>query len=96
MLPSIIALAAMLILAPPVWADEDRSQPSRKSEIRAEDLPKPVNDLLEKIQRLSKKIEPEIAKLGSKLGEELSLTVKKLCEELQCQERSEQKEPQGK
>jgi hypothetical protein len=40
---------------------------------------------------LSKKIEPEISKLGSKLGEELTLTVKKLCDELRCQEQPESK-----
>ena len=91
MRPMIVALAAMLALAPAAWADEDQPHRPRKGEIRAEDLPKPVTELLEKIQQLSKKIEPEIAKLGSRLGEELSVTVKKLCEELRCQEQPEQK-----
>jgi hypothetical protein len=40
---------------------------------------------------LSQKIEPEITRLGSKLGEELTTTVKKLCDELQCQDKAESK-----
>jgi hypothetical protein len=46
---------------------------------------------LQKIQQLSSKIEPEISRLGSTLGHELKVTVKKLCDELQCQDRSEAK-----
>lgn len=87
----IIALATMLALVPMVRADEDKTDPPRKSTIRAEDLPKPIPELLQKIQQLSKKIEPEISRLGSTLGEELTVTVKKLCDELQCQDQPESK-----
>jgi len=87
----IIALATMLALVPMVRADEDKTDPPRKGTIRAEDLPKPIPELLQKIQQLSRKIEAEISRLGSKLGEELTVTVKKLCDELQCQERPESK-----
>ena len=91
MRPIIIALATMLALVPAAWADENKPDQPRKGEIRSEDLPKPVNDLLQKIQQLSKKIEPEITRLGSRLGQELTLTVKKLCDELKCQEQPESK-----
>jgi hypothetical protein len=87
----IIALATMLALVPMVRADEDRTDPPRNGTIRAEDLPKPIPELLQKIQQLSRKIEPEISRLGSKLGEELTVTVKKLCDELQCQDQPESK-----
>lgn len=87
----IIALATMLALVPMVRADEDKTDPPRKGTIRAEDLPKPIPELLQKIQQLSRKIEPEISRLGSKLGEELTVTVKKLCDELQCQDQPESK-----
>jgi hypothetical protein len=89
--PIIIALATMLAVAPVAWADEDQKDQPRKGEIRVDDLPKPIPELLQKIQQLSKKIEPEISKLGSKLGEELTLTVKKLCDELRCQEQPDSK-----
>ena len=88
--PIIITLATMLAVAP-AWADEDQKDQPRKGEIRVDDLPKPIPELLQKIQQLSKKIEPEISKLGSKLGEELTLTVKKLCDELRCQEQPDSK-----
>jgi hypothetical protein len=87
----IIALATILVVAPATWADEDKADRPQKGQIRVEDLPKPIPELLQKIQQLSKKIEPEISKLGSKLGEELTLTVKKLCDELRCQEQPESK-----
>jgi hypothetical protein len=89
--PIIIALATMLAVAPVAWADEDKKDQPRKREIRVDDLPKPIPELLQKIQQLSKKIEPEISKLGSNLGEELTLTVEKLCEELRCQEQPDSK-----
>ena len=91
MKPIILALATMLALAPAVQADEDKPDPPRKGAIRVDDLPKPIPELLQKIRQLSKKIEPEISKLGSTLGEELSVTVKKLCDELQCQDQPESK-----
>ena len=89
--PIIITLATMLAVAPVAWADEDQKDQPRKGEIRVDDLPQPIPELLQKIQQLSKKIEPEISKLGSKLGEELTLTVKKLCDELRCQEQPDSK-----
>jgi hypothetical protein len=91
---ALIALATMLAMAPAAWAEEDKSDQAKKNQIRVEDLPKPIPELVQKIQQLSKKIEPEISKLGSRLGEELTLTVKKLCDELKCQEQPESKEPQ--
>jgi len=87
----IIALTTMLAVAPMARADEDKTEQSRKGTIRAEELPKPIPELLRKIQQLSRKIEPEISRLGSKLGEELTITVKKLCDELQCQDQPESK-----
>jgi len=86
-----IGLAAVLTLAPVAWADEDKSDQSDKTQIRTEDLPKPVLELLQKIQKLSKTIEPQIARLGSRVEEEFKLTVKKLCDELKCQEQQESK-----
>ena len=84
-----IAAATVLALALPVSADDDQAPPSKKAAVRVQDLPKPIPELLDKIQRLSKKIEPQISRLGSTLGQELKVTVKKLCEELQCQDRPE-------
>jgi hypothetical protein len=81
----------MLAVATPVWAEDEPSARSKKGSVRVQDLPKPIPELLEKIQQLSGKIEPEISRLGSTLGQELKITVKKLCDELQCQERPESK-----
>jgi hypothetical protein len=86
-----IAAAIIVAAASPVWADEHPSEPSKGS-VRVDDLPKPIPELLQKIQQLSRKIEPEISRLGSTLGQELKVTVKKLCEELQCQDNPESKE----
>ena len=88
----ILIATMILISASPVFADEQPSQEARKGSVRVKDLPKPIPELLEKIQQLSTKIEPEIARLGSTLGQELKLTVKKLCDELQCQDRSQPKD----
>ena len=88
---SILLAAMMLGLASPVLADEEQSQQTSKGSVRVQDLPKPIPELLDKIQQLSRKIEPEISRLGSTLGQELKVTVKKLCDELQCQERPESK-----
>jgi len=82
----IIGLATLLMIAPVCWADENTADQSSKRETRIEDLPKPIPELLQKIQQLSQKIEPEITRLGSRLGQELTQTVKKLCDELRCQE----------
>ena len=86
-----IAAAMMLSLAQPVLADEAQPPQPKKGSLRVEDLPKPIPELLDKIQQLSRKIEPEISRMGSTLGQELKVTVKKLCDELQCQDRSESK-----
>jgi hypothetical protein len=88
---SILLAAMMLGLVSPVLADEEQSQQPSKGSVRVQDLPKPIPELLDKIQQLSRKIEPEISRLGSTLGQELKVTVKKLCDELQCQERPETK-----
>ena len=84
-----IAAATVLALALPVSADDEQPPASKKAAMRVQDLPKPIPELLDKIQQLSKKIEPEISRLGSTLGQELKVTVKKLCEELQCKDRPE-------
>ena len=83
----------VLATSSPLWADDDPSQqvPPRKGSVRVNDLPKPIPELLQKIQQLSSKIEPEISRIGSTLGQELTVTVKKLCDELLCQERPEAK-----
>ena len=91
MKPLMIAAAMILTLASPAWADEAQSPQPKKGSVRVEDLPKPIPQLLDKIQQLSSKIEPEISRMGSTLGQELKVTVKKLCDELQCQDRSESK-----
>ncbi len=57
--------------------------PASSEELKIEDLPKPIVELLTQLQRLSREIEPQITQLGSKLGQELDHTVKKLKEELQ-------------
>ena len=87
----LIGLVTILAIAPVCWADEDKSDNPAKDEVRIQDLPKPVQELLQKIQQLSKKIEPEITRLGSRMGQELTQTVKKLCDELRCQEQPESK-----
>ncbi len=86
-----IAAAMIVATALPAWADEAPSPQAKKGSVRVEDLPKPIPELLDKIQQLSRKIEPEISRMGSTLGQELKVTVKKLCDELQCQDRSETK-----
>ena len=91
MKPVVIAAATILATASPIWADEDQTQHPPKGSVRVNDLPKPIPELLQKIQQLSSKIEPEISRLGSTLGQELKVTVKKLCDELQCQDRPESK-----
>jgi hypothetical protein len=84
MLPALI----IVLLGSAAWAEEPPPTASNSSdELRLEDLPKPVTDLLEKLQQLSRKIEPEITKMGSRLGHELDETVKKLREELRSQKR---------
>ena len=88
-LRSMLIVVMMLVLTSPVRAEEEHAQQPPKGSVRVQDLPKPIPELLEKIQHLSKKIEPEISRLGSTLGQELKVTVTKLCEELQCQERPE-------
>jgi hypothetical protein len=87
-----VIMAVMAVLtASPAWSKEGQSPQTPKGSVRVNDLPKPIPELLQKLQQLSSKIEPEISRLGSTLGQELNVTVKKLCEELQCQQRSESK-----
>ncbi len=86
-----IATMMIIAVASPIWAEENQPQQPAKGSMRVQDLPKPIPELLDKIQQLSRKIEPEISRLGSNLGQELKVTVKKLCDELQCQERPESK-----
>ena len=86
-----IAILMTIAVASPVLAEENQPQQPAKGSLRVQDLPKPIPDLLDKIQQLSRKIEPEISRMGSNLGQELKVTVKKLCEELQCQDRPESK-----
>jgi hypothetical protein len=87
----ILVAVLMLAAATPVLAEEEPQSQPKKGSVRVQDLPKPIPDLLQKIQQLSGKIEPEISRLGSTLGQELKMTVKKLCDELQCQDRPESK-----
>lgn len=91
MKPLMIAIVMTVAMATPLLAEENQQQQAGKGSLRVQDLPKPIPDLLDKIQQLSRKIEPEISRLGSNLGQELKVTVKKLCDELQCQERPESK-----
>ena len=88
---SMATLLITIAVASPLWAEDSQPQQPPKRSMRVQDLPKPIPELLDKIQQLSKKIEPEISRLGSNLGQELKVTVKKLCDELQCQERPEPK-----
>ena len=87
----ILVTVIVLAVTSPIWAEEETSGQPRKGSVRVQDLPKPIPELLRKIQQLSGKIEPEISRLGSTLGQELKVTVKKLCDELQCQDRSDVK-----
>jgi gas vesicle protein len=91
MKPFLIAAATAVMLASPTWGEEAPSPQPSKGSLRVQDLPKPIPELLDKIQQLSRKIEPEISRMGSTLGQELKVTVKKLCDELQCQDRPESK-----
>jgi hypothetical protein len=83
----VISLLVLLCVPSWSWANEETAQPSKEGELRVKDLPKPIPELLEKLQQLSQKIEPEITKLGSTLGQELDETVKKLREEFQSRKR---------
>jgi hypothetical protein len=85
-----VGLTGLIIVLATVsasWAKDgppqsSESAPAERSDLRIQDLPKPIPELLERLQQLSRKIEPEIAKLGSTLGEELDQTIKQLREEL--------------
>ena len=87
----LFAILMTVAFASPLWAEENQPQQAGKGSVRVQDLPRPIPELLDKIQQLSRKIEPEISRLGSNLGQELKVTVKKLCDELQCQERPDSK-----
>jgi hypothetical protein len=93
---NLAATGLMIVLATvsASWAEDARPQPSEpapagQGDLRIQDLPKPIPELLDKLQQLSRKIEPEIAKLGSTLGKELDDTVKQLKEELQAARRGQ-------
>ena len=57
-----LLLALMMVLPGTSASAEEPSArpPASSDELRVEDLPEPVTDLLEKLQQLSRKIEPEI------------------------------------
>jgi hypothetical protein len=91
---TIIALLLSLVMAPmPTWANERESsaasEPSPRSSndghLRVRDLPKPVQDALAEIQRLSAKVEPEIEKFGSRFRQEVDQAVKKLQDAVKTQ-----------
>ncbi len=88
-----VALAIALAVAPMAWAEEQEQAQApaadRRGDLQVKDLPAPIPELLERLQSLSRKIEPEISKLGSKLGHELDETVKRLRQELQSQRHRE-------
>ena len=47
----LIGLVTILAIAPVCWADEDKSDPPAKGEVRIQDLPKPVQELLQTAPR---------------------------------------------
>lgn len=84
----LMAFILVLSLSAVSWAEDAASAPPAPSEeLKVEDLPKPVVELLTQLQRLSREIEPQITQLGGKLGQEFDQTVKKLKHELQSQRR---------
>ena len=84
----LMAFILVLSLSAVSWAEDAASAPPASSEeLKVEDLPKPVVELLTQLQRLSREIEPQITQLGGKLGQEFEQTVKKLKHELQSQRR---------
>jgi hypothetical protein len=91
---TVIVLLLSLMMAPlPIWANEKQSsagsEPSARSSddahFRVQDLPKPVQDALAEIQRLSAKVEPEIEKFGSRFRQEVDQAVKKLQDAVKTQ-----------
>ena len=96
-----IALVLGLMMAPlPAWANDQEpsagSEPSSTSSdddhLRVQDLPKPVQDALAEIQRLSAKVEPEIEKFGSRFRQEVDQAVKKLQDAVKSQRSPNRKE----
>lgn len=96
-----IALVVGLMVAPlPAWANEKESSAGSKPSARSSedahlhirDLPKPVQDALAEIQRLSAKVEPEIEKFGSRFRQEVDQAVKKLQDAVKTQPSSAPKE----
>lgn len=86
MRPVIVLLLSLMMAPAPTWANEKESsagmEPSARSSddahLRVQDLPKPVQDALAEIQRLSANVEPEIEKFGSRFRQEVDQAVKKL------------------
>ena len=93
----IALLLGLMIVPPPTWADdrESSTQSERSSDdghLRVKDLPKPVQDALAEIQRLSAKVEPEIEKFGSRFRQEVDQAVKKLEDAVKTQRSQNQKD----
>lgn len=100
---TVIALVLGIMVAPlPAWANEPEPsagpEPSAKysddPHLRVQDLPKPVQDALAEIQRLSAKVEPEIEKFGSRFRHEVDQAVKKLQDAVKKQRSPASKEAQ--
>ncbi len=94
---SALVVAVLLSLAaatPLTWAEDQspndsttRSGSSEDEHLRIEDLPKPVQDALKEIQRLSAKIEPAVERFGSRFRQEVDQAIKNLRDGLKTQRR---------
>ena len=85
----LILLVALLFGVPSAWAvqfeptqasDPSVSRSSDDPYLRVDELPKPVQEVLAEIQRLSTQLEPEIVKFGSRVREEVDQAMKRLRE----------------
>jgi hypothetical protein len=96
----IVFVLGLMMATLPTWANEP--EPSAGSEssskysddahVRVQDLPKPVQDALAEIQRLSAKVEPEIEKFGSRFRQEVDQAVKTLQDAVKSQRSPDRKE----
>ncbi len=60
-----ITFSLVLLFYTPSWAEDTTPSPSASSEeLKVEDLPKPIVELMTQLQGLSREIEPQITKLG--------------------------------